>query len=116
MADERVNEGGNEGGTGERRFFARPKFCQFCADKTISIDYKKGRYAQTVHHRRRKDPSSPSDGHLRPSPTCPGGCYQTGPSHCPAPIYRGTLGRQLSLIKYGSGHGETPCPAVLYQE
>jgi small subunit ribosomal protein S18 len=23
-----------------RRFIARPKFCQFCADKTIAIDYK----------------------------------------------------------------------------
>ena len=29
-----------EGG-GERRFFAKPKFCQFCADKTLRIDYKK---------------------------------------------------------------------------
>lgn len=27
-----------QGGT---RFFARPKFCQFCADKTLTIDYKK---------------------------------------------------------------------------
>ena len=25
---------------GERRFFSRPKFCQFCADKSIKIDYK----------------------------------------------------------------------------
>ena len=24
----------------KRRFVARPKFCQFCADKTIKIDYK----------------------------------------------------------------------------
>ncbi len=24
----------------ERRFYARPKFCQFCADKTLAIDYK----------------------------------------------------------------------------
>lgn len=23
-----------------RRFIARPKFCQFCADKTIEIEYK----------------------------------------------------------------------------
>ena len=29
------------GGPGERRFFAKPKFCQFCADKTLTIDYKK---------------------------------------------------------------------------
>jgi small subunit ribosomal protein S18 len=24
----------------ERRYYARPKFCQFCADKTLAIDYK----------------------------------------------------------------------------
>lgn len=40
MADDRRNnEAGGEGG--ERRFFAKPKFCQFCADKTLTIDYKK---------------------------------------------------------------------------
>ena len=26
--------------TGERRYYARPKFCQFCADKHLAIDYK----------------------------------------------------------------------------
>ena len=31
----------SEGGPGERHFFAKPKFCQFCADKTLAIDYKK---------------------------------------------------------------------------
>jgi small subunit ribosomal protein S18 len=42
MAEERNNtEMGTEGGTGERRFFARPKTCQFCADKSLNIDYKK---------------------------------------------------------------------------
>jgi small subunit ribosomal protein S18 len=25
---------------GERRYFARPKICQFCADKNLHIDYK----------------------------------------------------------------------------
>ena len=25
---------------GQRKFIARPKFCQFCADKNIKIDYK----------------------------------------------------------------------------
>jgi len=24
----------------ERRYYARPKFCQFCADKHLPIDYK----------------------------------------------------------------------------
>jgi small subunit ribosomal protein S18 len=25
----------------ERRYYSRPKFCQFCADKELAIDYKK---------------------------------------------------------------------------
>ncbi|HSR19886.1 MAG TPA: 30S ribosomal protein S18 [Anaerolineales bacterium] len=42
MAVQRTSDSGSEGaGPGERRFFGRPKTCQFCADKTISIDYKK---------------------------------------------------------------------------
>jgi small subunit ribosomal protein S18 len=40
MAEDRRTQGTGEGG-GERRFFAKPKFCQFCADKTLTIDYKK---------------------------------------------------------------------------
>ena len=40
MAEDRRSFEGSEGG-GERRFFAKPKFCQFCADKTLVIDYKK---------------------------------------------------------------------------
>jgi small subunit ribosomal protein S18 len=38
MSDENNNE--NERFSGPRRFVARPKICQFCADKSISIDYK----------------------------------------------------------------------------
>jgi len=33
--------GGEGGGPGDRKFFAKPKFCQFCADKQLTIDYKK---------------------------------------------------------------------------
>ena len=33
--------GPERGGGGDRRYFARPKTCQFCADKTVTIDYKK---------------------------------------------------------------------------
>ena len=43
MAEERErNFSGGEGGErGERgKFFAKPKFCQFCADKNLNIDYK----------------------------------------------------------------------------
>ena len=40
MAVDRRSTETTEAG-GERRFFAKPKFCQFCADKTLTIDYKK---------------------------------------------------------------------------
>ncbi len=45
MSDERNERSersysGGEGG-GDRKFFAKPKFCQFCADKAVVIDYKK---------------------------------------------------------------------------
>jgi small subunit ribosomal protein S18 len=30
----------NEQQGGQRRFFARPRECQFCTDKNASIDYK----------------------------------------------------------------------------
>jgi small subunit ribosomal protein S18 len=32
---------GSEGGPGDRKFFAKPKVCQFCNDKQLTIDYKK---------------------------------------------------------------------------
>lgn len=38
MSEENTNE--NERFSGQRRFIARPKICQFCADKNIAIDYK----------------------------------------------------------------------------
>ena len=41
MSDERNFSGGGEGGGGDRRFFAKPKFCQFCADKQLIVEYKK---------------------------------------------------------------------------
>ena len=37
--DEERNFRGRSGGAG-RRFFSRPKFCQFCSDKEQNIDYK----------------------------------------------------------------------------
>jgi small subunit ribosomal protein S18 len=41
MPDDRDrNKTEGEGG-GDRKFFAKPKFCQFCADKQLTIDYKK---------------------------------------------------------------------------
>jgi len=38
MTDEMIAEG--EQPTGGRRYVSRPKICQFCADKNITIDYK----------------------------------------------------------------------------
>lgn len=39
MSEERTSSGG-EGGGERNKFFAKPKFCAFCADKTLTIDYK----------------------------------------------------------------------------
>jgi small subunit ribosomal protein S18 len=39
MDDHREREEGGRDG-GERRYFSRPKICQFCADKNLKIDYK----------------------------------------------------------------------------
>jgi len=45
MSEERSKNNGSAqsapAGQQERRFFARPKFCQFCSDKELTIDYKK---------------------------------------------------------------------------
>lgn len=38
MSEEHIAE--NEAPSGGRRFTARPKICQFCADKNLTIDYK----------------------------------------------------------------------------
>ncbi|MCE1254045.1 MAG: 30S ribosomal protein S18 [Anaerolineae bacterium] len=40
MSDQSSNDSQQGMGGGNRRFVARPKFCQFCADKNIKIDYK----------------------------------------------------------------------------
>ena len=37
MSDEVVSEGEQSSG---RRYVSRPKFCQFCVDKNIEINYK----------------------------------------------------------------------------
>ncbi len=37
---EDTNQENEQSYGGGRRFIARPKICQFCADKNISIDYK----------------------------------------------------------------------------
>ena len=38
MSEENFSE--NERFSGNKRFVAKPKICQFCADKSINIDYK----------------------------------------------------------------------------
>lgn len=38
MSNQSINS--NEGPTSGRRFFSRPKECQFCTEKNLVIDYK----------------------------------------------------------------------------
>ena len=38
MSEENFSE--NERFSGSRRYVSKPKICQFCADKSIDIDYK----------------------------------------------------------------------------
>ena len=92
MADERANEGGNEGDTGERRFFARPKFCQFCADKSISIDYKKGDMLRRF---------ITDDGKIRPR-------RQTGTCARHQRVLAGAIkrARHIALLPYTGGRWE----------
>ena len=39
MPEDRRPSAGDGGG--ERRYFSKPKTCQFCGDKSLRIDYKK---------------------------------------------------------------------------
>jgi small subunit ribosomal protein S18 len=39
MSDENTNEN-EQSSSGSRRYVARPKICQFCAEKNSTIDYK----------------------------------------------------------------------------
>lgn len=41
MADDKRTPDAQQQTQGGARYFAKPKFCQFCADKTLTIDYKK---------------------------------------------------------------------------
>ena len=38
--NDRGGDRGERGGNRNRRFVSRPKFCQFCSDKKLAIDYK----------------------------------------------------------------------------
>lgn len=40
MEDYRERDREESSHSGERRYYSRPKICQFCADKNIRIDYK----------------------------------------------------------------------------
>lgn len=41
MPEDRVKIESNGDQMQERRYYARPKVCQFCTDKQLTIDYKK---------------------------------------------------------------------------
>lgn len=38
--EDNKRDGGQRRSGGRRRFYSRPRVCQFCADKKLSIDYK----------------------------------------------------------------------------
>lgn len=41
MSEDRVKTESNGDQMQERRYYARPKVCQFCTNKQLTIDYKK---------------------------------------------------------------------------
>ena len=91
MSDERRTSEGSQSG-GERRFFAKPKNCQLCADKTLLIDYKK------VDLMRRY---ITEDGKIRPR-------RQTGAcaKHQRAVAAAVKQARQIALIPFTGKHWE----------
>jgi small subunit ribosomal protein S18 len=40
MAEENYQEESEQSPRGNRRYTPKPRFCQFCADSTLEIDYK----------------------------------------------------------------------------
>jgi small subunit ribosomal protein S18 len=93
MADERSNDSaGENAGPGERRYFARPKTCQFCADKTVSIDYKKGDMLRRL---------ITDDGKIRPR-------RQTGTCARHQRVLAGAIkrARHIALLPYTGGRWE----------
>ena len=58
MSNQRFQRGGRGGGRrGGRKFFARPRTCQFCTDKSQVIDYKNTELLRRFIH---------DDGKIRP--------------------------------------------------
>ena len=41
MSEDRIANESSAEAAPERRYYARPKVCQFCTDKQLTIDYKK---------------------------------------------------------------------------
>src|SRR5512147_2605022 len=93
MAVDRTTESGPEGaGSGERRYYSRPKTCQFCADKTISIDYKKADMLRRFVS---------DDGRIRPR-------RQTGTCARHQRVLAGAIkrARHIALLPYTGGRWE----------
>ena len=76
----------------ERRYYARPKFCQFCADKSLAIDYK----AVDVLRRFVTD-----EGKIRPR-------RQTGTCAKHQRALAGAIkrARHIALLPFTEGHAE----------
>jgi len=91
MAEDRTSNE-SEGGSSERRFYARPKNCQFCADKTITIDYKKVEMLKRL---------VTDDGKIRPR-------RQTGTCARHQRVLAGAIkrARHIALLPYTGGRWE----------
>lgn len=88
-ANERRAAAAEGGESGERRYFARPKFCQFCADKTLTIDYKKADMLRRF---------ITEDGKIRPR-------RQTGTCARHQRVLAGAIkqARHIALLPYSGG-------------
>ena len=86
MSEENFSE--NERFSGPRRFIAKPKICQFCADKSIAIDYKQAdmlrRFVTEDGRIRPRRQTGTCARHQRPLASG----NQTRPPYCPAPLHR----------------------------
>jgi small subunit ribosomal protein S18 len=88
-----------------RRYVARPKICQFCADKSIEIDYKAADMLRRF---------VTEEGKIRPrrqTGTCPR--HQARPSGFPATLCRQSRRRSLNLnITLRGMENSTLCPII----
>ena len=117
MSDERNFSGGGEGGGGDRKVFAKPKFCQFCADKQLIVEYKKIDLLRKY---------ITEDGKIRPRRQT-GACakhqrvvaaaIKQAPPCCASAFQRQGIGRYSFLIaeRFSRGMGKFHAPNLCYK-